>query len=201
MSNKKYSAGLVSQSFWFYEIKQYIEMINEGKAEDEIKTLSEDNNIFNAVSSSRAKETFNGVRRRVNILDQEMYKIFSEVDVDNQRIIVFIAILLMNDLFLEFQLEVYQDLIKKEISHISTADFRAFFSEKQKTNDIVSSWKQYTYKRLAGSFRKYLVEAGLLRPEGNTTLLTPKLIDPRIVRWLRKKGRLDIVNAIGGVIS
>lgn len=32
-----YSAGLVSQSFWFVEIKKIIKLVNDGMTEDEIK--------------------------------------------------------------------------------------------------------------------------------------------------------------------
>ena len=102
MSNKKYSAGLVSQGFWFYELKQYIELLQEGKTEAEIQKLSEEINIFSAVSVSRGKETFNAVRRRVNVFDSNMYHLFPKLNIENQKIIALIAVLLLNDLFLEF---------------------------------------------------------------------------------------------------
>ena len=86
MSNKKYSAGLVSQGFWFYELKQYIELLQEGKTEAEIQKLSEEINIFSAVSVSRGKETFNAVRRRVNVFDSNMYHLFPKLNIENQKI-------------------------------------------------------------------------------------------------------------------
>ena len=41
-----YSAGLISQSFWFVEIKKIINLINDGMDEDEIKKLCIDENLF-----------------------------------------------------------------------------------------------------------------------------------------------------------
>ena len=38
-ADKPYSAGLVSQSFWFVEIKKVINLINTGKSEKEIKEM------------------------------------------------------------------------------------------------------------------------------------------------------------------
>ena len=35
MTQKKYSAGLMSQSFWFIEFKKVLPMVMEGKAQDE----------------------------------------------------------------------------------------------------------------------------------------------------------------------
>ncbi|MBM7709398.1 DUF1819 family protein [Enterococcus lemanii] len=198
MSKKIYSAGLVSQGFWFHETKQYIEFLNEGKTEAEIKKLSEEANIFAAVSASRANETFNGARRRANALDSEMYQLFPKLNIDNQKIVVLIAVLRLNDLFLEFLLEVYQEKLHKNIYKLTLTDYRSFFSEKQRLNEVVMSWKPYTYHRLASAYKKYLLEAGLIREEKGDDLITPKIIDDRVVQWLKENDRLDILKAIAG---
>ena len=39
MVEEKYSAGLISQSFWIYRNKKILRLIREGKREDEIKNL------------------------------------------------------------------------------------------------------------------------------------------------------------------
>ena len=58
---------------WYRETKQCIELLKEGKTLDEIKELSQNENIFNAASSSRADnipccygETSEGGKRRVS---------------------------------------------------------------------------------------------------------------------------------------
>ena len=198
MSNKKYSAGLVSKRFWFYEIKQYIEMLNDGKSEKEIKQLSEYVNIFGAPSESRAKEVFNATRRRVNIIGKEMQELFPKLNIDNQKIVALTSVLLLNDLFLEFMLEVYQTQIKKGRMEITTTEYKAFFSEKQRTNDSVASWKPYTYSRLGSAYKNYLQESGLIRENDSVDRITPKAIDPRVIQWLKTINRLDIVQALTG---
>ena len=198
MANKKYSAGLVSQGFWFYEIKQYIELLNEGKLESDIKKLSEENNIFGAVSPSRASEIFNGARRRVKALDSDMYELFPKLNIDNQKLVALISVLLLNDLFLEFLLEVFDENIQKGTFELKTTDFRSFFSEKQRTNETVANWKPYTYNRLASVYKSYLFEAGLIREQDGLAIITPKVLDQRITLWLKTKKRLDIFKAITG---
>lgn len=198
MSNKKYSAGLVSQGFWFYEFKQYIELLNEGKTEAEIQKLSEEDNIFTAVSVSRGKEIFSGVRRRVNMLDSDMYVLFPKLNIENQKIVALIAVLSLNELFLEFMLEVFQEKINKEIFQLSGTEYRAFFSEKQRTNETVATWKPYTYNRLASAYRSYLLESGLIRESSDIAIITPKVLDIRVVQWLKSKKRLDILKALTG---
>lgn len=198
MDKKKYSAGLVSQGFWFYEIKKYIELLNEDKTEQDIKKLSEENNIFGAVSPSRASEIFNGARRRVKALDSDMYELFPKLNIDNQKLVALISVLLLNDLFLEFLLEVFDENIQKGTFELKTTDFRSFFSEKQRTNETVANWKPYTYNRLASVYKSYLFEAGLIREQDGLAIITPKVLDQRITLWLKTKKRLDIFKAITG---
>lgn len=203
MSNKVYSAGLVSQRFWFYEIKQYIEMLNDGKTDKEIKQLSDEINVFGAVSASRAKEIFNAARRRANVLGKEMQELFQKLNIDNQKVVALISVLMLNDLLLEFMLEVYQVKLQKGIMQLPTTDYKAFFSEKQRTNDIVAGWKPYTYNRLGSAYKNYLLEAGLIRENGNVDIITPKLLDSRVIAWLKSINRLEIaevaITITGGV--
>ena len=49
-----YSAGLISQSFWFTEFKRVIKLISEGKSETEIKTMCVEENLFGAAKEYRA---------------------------------------------------------------------------------------------------------------------------------------------------
>ena len=198
MSKKIYSAGLVSQRFWFYETKEYIEMLNEGKTHQEIKKLSEEINIFGAASSSRSNETYNAAKRRINVLGKEMQELFPNLD--NQKIVVLISVLLLNDLILEFMLEVYQAQIQKGILKLTTTDYKQFFSEKQRTNEIVASWQPYTYSRLGSAYRNYLLESGLIREDKGIEIITPKMVDSRVLSWLKAINRLDIAKAITGGI-
>lgn len=199
MSNKVYSAGLVSQRFWFYEIRQYIELLNEGKTDKEIKQLSDEVNIFGAASNNRAKETYNVARRRAKVLGKEMQELFPELNVDNQKIIALISVLLLNDLFLEFMLEAYQVQLQKGTKQLSSTDYKAFFSEKQRTNDIVAGWKPYTYNRLGSTYRNYLLESGLIRNSGkHIDIITSKVLDSRVIEWLKSINRSDIAKAITG---
>lgn len=198
MGDKNYSASLVSKRFWFYESKQYIEMLNDGMTSDEIQRLSENENIFGAASSSRAKEIFNTVRRRVNILGKEIQKLFPKLNIDNQKVVVLISVLLLNDLLLEFMLEVYQVQLQKGQMQLTVTDYKAFFSEKQRINETVASWKPYTYNRLGSAYKKYLLEAGLIREDGDADLMTLKVIDTKVLQWLKMIGRPDIIRAVTG---
>lgn len=82
---KKYSAGLVSRGFWFQEFKLTNGLLNEKKSFNEIKALSDEENIFLAVSNSRGKETFNEVKRRSTSLDEELIQLFPKLNIAKQK--------------------------------------------------------------------------------------------------------------------
>ena len=198
MVKKIYSASLVSKRFWFYEFKQYINLLNAGKSDAEIKKINEETNIFGAVSNSRANEIYNTCKKRASILGNGIQKLFPELSIDNQKILLLVAVLLLNDLFTEFLEEVYQKQIRRGDLTLTNANYNAFFSEKQRTIDIVSTWKPYTYIKLGNSYRMYLFEAGLIQKNKTDDIITPKIVDTRVIDWLRKINRLDIAKALIG---
>ena len=97
-------------------------------------------------------------------------------------------------------LEVYQAQIQKGILKLTTTDYKQFFSEKQRTNEIVASWQPYTYSRLGSAYRNYLLESGLIREDKGIEIITPKMVDSRVLSWLKAINRLDIAKAITGGI-
>lgn len=58
MIEEKYSAGLISQSFWFIEMKKVIKLIDEGKSDEEIKNICINENLFGAAKEYRAKRIY-----------------------------------------------------------------------------------------------------------------------------------------------
>lgn len=47
-----YSAGLMSQSFWFIEFKKVVKLISDGKSQNEIKSACIEENLFGAVKAA-----------------------------------------------------------------------------------------------------------------------------------------------------
>ena len=89
---EKYSAGLVSQSFWFVEMKKVIKLKSEGKSDEEIKTLCIDDNLFGAINTKRARRMYGYILNRVNRLDEQMIQLFEISDLSTQKIINLISI-------------------------------------------------------------------------------------------------------------
>lgn len=195
---KKYSAGLVSRPFWFPEFKLYVQLRLEGYTDVDIKKKNESENIFLATSGNRQKEIYQTVKRRVTVLDDSGLLLFNQLDIDNQKLLNLATVLILDDLFADFMKEVYSEKIRKSNTQLSPTDYRSFFTEKQRTSEGMIHWKEYTIKRLAAVYHTYLSEANLIRDEKEIDVITPRLLDIRLIQWLSEHDRKDIVIALGG---
>ena len=106
-----YSAGLMSQSFWFIEFKKLVSAVKAEMAADEIKTLCVEENWFGAVNSYRSKRMYGYIINRVKSMDDDLIDIFISSDVATQKLIDLICIMKTDRLFFEFVYEIYRDKI------------------------------------------------------------------------------------------
>ena len=76
MKNKEYSAGIMSQSFWFQECRQFIELLRENKTETELKMIVIEENLFGAPNEYRAKRMYGYISNRVKSVESGFMEIF-----------------------------------------------------------------------------------------------------------------------------
>lgn len=197
-----YSAGLMSQSFWFIELKKLVLAVKEGKAADEIKRLCIDENWFGAVNSYRAKRMYGYLINRVKSMDDALIDVFVSSDVATQKLINLICIMKMDRLFLEFVYEIYRDKIILGNSEISANDVTSFFINKANQSEEISVWKESTIKHLKSTYMNFLTESGLATNiNSNKTVkqVTPPFIDTALEKYLNDNNGAAIIKAITGV--
>jgi hypothetical protein len=199
MINDKYSAGLVSQSFWFVEFKGIVKLIKSGRTDDEIKTLCLEENFFGASKEYRAKRIYGYIWNRVKQMDEAMIKLFVESDLATQKIINLICILKMDRLFFEFIYEVYREKAILGFDKIEDVDMNIFFNEKEIQNDDIANWKDATKKRLRNIYTNYMIDANLLTLENNEKKITIPILDIALERHLKATGGEVLVKALTGV--
>lgn len=148
MISETYSAGLVSQSFWFVEMKKIIKLINEGKSEEEIKKLCIEENLFGAAKEYRAKRIYGYIWNRAKKLDKSLIELFCNSDLATQKINNLVAVLRSDRLLFEFMFEVYREKIILGIPTIEDADVNIFFNNKEVQNDDIAKWTDGKKRRL-----------------------------------------------------
>lgn len=193
-----YSAGLVSQSFWFIEFKKVVKLISDGKSDDDIKTICTEENLFGAAKEYRAKRMCGYILNRAKTLDETMTDLFLSSDLTTQKIINLITILKGDRLFFEFMYEVYREKIILGIPNIEDTDLKVFFSKKEAEHEEIEVWKDSTKKKLRSTYITYLKEANLIAVSDNQKTITPPILDIALERYLEACGDTVIIKAITG---
>ena len=161
-SNRKYSAGLMSQSFWFVEFRHYLKLKNENISDEEIKRRITEENLFGAPNEYRAHRIGNYLSARTARLSQEEVRLFFACDIKSQKLINLICIMRQDRLLFEFINEVYREKVMLGSETIDLSDGRAFFTEKEKQDDTVAGWQDKTKRRLISTYLNFMTDAGLM---------------------------------------
>lgn len=199
MIDETYSAGLMSQSFWFVEMKKLIKLIDDGKSEQEIKKLCIEDNLFGAAKEYRAKRIYGYLWNRAKNLDELLIKLFMSSDLATQKLINLIAILKGDRLFFEFLFEVYREKSILGVTHIEKADVNIFFKNKEIQSDNVATWADSTKKKLCAIYLNFMVDANLLTVIDKQKRITPPILDIALQRYLEATGSDSFIKAIAGV--
>ena len=181
-----YSAGLMSQSFWFIEFKKLVSAVKAEMAADEIKTLCVEENWFGAVNSYRSKRMYGYIINRVKSMDDDLIDIFISSDVATQKLIDLICIMKTDRLFFEFVYEIYREKIILGNDEIST-------------NDVSMD---STIKHLKSTYMNFLTESGLAMNINNNKAvkqITPPFIDTILESYLNNNNDLAVIKALTGV--
>ena len=97
----KYSAGIMSHSFWYIETKNTAEYLAEDISKKELMELSLTENIYQVDSERRARELVNVCYRRLKGFSNDLLKYLSTCDQNSGKLLVLISILTDDILFFE----------------------------------------------------------------------------------------------------
>lgn len=196
---EEYSAGLMSQSFWFTEFKQYLKLIKAGKSDDEIKNEIVQENLFGAPNEYRAKRIYGYLRNRASTVDQEALEMFFFADLSTQKLFNLVCILRQDRLFFEFLYEVYREKVIMGDRQINNSDAVIFYNSKETQRDELAKWTDSTKKRVQACYFTFMAEANLIRVEDKQRFITPPILDISLENYLQSHGEESIAKAISGV--
>lgn len=196
---EKYSSGLVSESFWFIEVKKIIKLRHDGKTWDDIKVLCLEDNLLGISKEYRAKRIFGYLKNRIEVLEDGLVEVFLHGDLNTQKIINIIAMAKRNRLFFEFLYEVYREKVQLGAIELMDSDINIFFKNKQDQDEDVNKWTDVTLKRLRSSYMNFLTDAGLLTISGKQKKITPPILDVTLENYLKDNGDSQMIKAITGV--
>jgi hypothetical protein len=193
-----YSAGLMSQSFWFIEFKKCVRLKSQGLTDAEIKKMCIEENLFGAATENRVRRMASYVVNRLAAMDEQLVKIFCEADVATQKLINLIMILKLDQLFLEFIFEVYREKIILGSPSLDEKDVNVFFTRKETQSEVVAGWKDSTKRHLRSCYLNFMTDANLLTVIDKEKKITPPMIDIVLEKYLKMKGEETILKALTG---
>lgn len=158
----KYSAGIVSSSFWLIETKTTAKYILDGFSRTEIIDLALTENIYQVDSERRARRMANTLYKRLKDFPEEILQYFVNADVNSSKLVVLISILKNDKLFFEFMYEVFREHVILGNYTLKMSDFVIFFEDKSNQSEIIEKWTEKTVKRLGSIYKLFLSEAGIL---------------------------------------
>ena len=201
MNRNDYSAGAVKFSLWFMEFRKEVQLLSQGKTFDEIKALSDDENIFGASSPARAKIIQSTITARIKNMDPSFYPLFMESDVATQKLYALTGSFAHDTLFFDFMYEVIREKMIIGTNLLTDADISIFFKDKQTQDENVAKWTDQTLQRLGRSYKTQLFEAGLLDDQSRSEerkILKP-ILDPVLKHWLEDYGFDKVAKAMEGI--
>ena len=199
MNENNYSAGIMSQSFWFNEVKRFLNLKKNGYNSEEIKRMVIDENLFGAPNEYRARRMYGYVFNRVNAIETDLTELFFTSDLATQKIINLIAVIRKDRLFFEFLYEVYREKIIVGEEILETAAGKTFFNLKETQDDTIAQWKDTTKRRVQSAYFYFMTESNLLRFESQKKyVITQPILDIALEQYLGSHGETAIVKAITG---
>ena len=199
MAKDVYSAGLMSQSFWFHEFKKAVKLMKDGLSFDEIKKKCLEENLFGAAKEYRALRMAGYIVNRLKVMDDTMVDLFLTSDLATQKLINLITILKQDLLFFEFIYEVYREKVILGSETLDDMDVKSFFTKKEAQSDLILGWKESTKNHLRSNYTNFMTEANLLTVIEKDKRITPPVLDIALERYLIATGDDTIVRALTGV--
>jgi len=180
----KYSAGLISKSYWYLESKKTAKYMLDDLNRKEILELAIKDNIYQVESEYRSKRMTNAIYTRLNSLPKVILEAIVNSDITTSKIIVLISIMKTDRLFFEFMHEVFRNTIILGEYTLKDRDINIFFQEKKIQSEIVDSWVNTTIRRLKSEYIKMLIDSGLIKVDSSKREIIKPLIDFKVKQLL-----------------
>lgn len=200
VGKKEYSAGIVSKGFWFLEFKKFLEFLENGKNEIEIRKLQDEENIFSASSKDYGKRIISEVNKRIKILPEEIKELFFKSDTGTQKVINLLSIMGTDKLFFEYVYNSYRNELLLGTKEYNPGIVMKFLREKAEQNEEVAKFSEKTLKRMQGTYGNYLKEAGLLEEKNKKISYEKVYLDYELEKLLMENNMETYIKTLKGEV-
>ncbi|MBR0091142.1 MAG: DUF1819 family protein [Lachnospiraceae bacterium] len=177
----------------FQEMKLTMELIGQdGKTLDEVEHLSETENVYSAISPSRAREIFRAIKRRMLKIDDSFIDYFLQESVEMQKLLCVITVMLEDRTFYTFMDEVYKEKLIMGNMTLHRDDIIAFIHDLQARDDNAARWTDAGILKLRDNYKSILRDGRLISDTGNDREILRPLLDASFTAFLNQEGLTQI---------
>lgn len=194
----EYKSTIKSRPYLYKETKKAATLINKGLTLNKIKEKSLEENIFQLESEARKKEVASIITSRLQGLDEYIIEKIVNGNIETSKILVLHSIIKTDRLFFEFMNEVYKEKLLLRDLFLRDKDFNTFFQSKREQSERVSSWTEYTFKKLKQVYIRILFECGLIENQKGDRKIRIPILGREVKEYLCKIGDKIYINAITG---
>ena len=185
---------------WFKEMRLAVELIvKEKKTLSDIKRLSEQMNLYNTASSSRANEIRIVIARRINRVNESFLEFYFRQTTDVQKLLTIIMIMLTDRTFLEFMNDVYKEKLITGEMELYDSDIMGYLHRLQDQDSQAEKWTDEGMKKVRGNYKLILKDSGIISDTGVVRKILKPIISAELRDFLRKEGLTQIYHILAGV--
>ena len=188
----------VKEQFWFRELRQTIVLLVEGKSFADIKRLSEEENIFNASSASRANEIRQAVERRLKAVGPSFYAFFQDSPLATQKLLALCLLMLTDHTFYRFMDDCFRGKLLTGDNELYDRDILRVFRDIQDEVPRTASWTDATLRKVRATYRGFLREAGLLTGDKEPYQIQWPLLSREPREYMRGEGLTGLEKILTG---
>ncbi len=182
----------------FQEMKIAIEHMANGKTIDDLEEMSAEENLFSAVSKSRAKEILSIMRRRLGKVDQVFFDFFLSEPIEMQKILCVVTVMLDDRSFYTFMDEVYKEKLINGETVLYKDDLIAFIHKLQARDEKAAGWSDAGIKKMRDNFKSILRDGGLISATGNDRQILRPLLTDETEKFLEDQSLMPIRKILSG---
>lgn len=186
---------LTHDGLFYKETRQFFSLLRQKASLSEIKERIIKDNLFNASSSAHSRDVYNAIIMRLDAVDASYVNLFLDSNVETQKLMCIIMVMLTNHTFYSFMNDVYKEKLILKDHHLSSTEVLAFLHRLQQQDDKAAQWYDSSVKRYRGILTGMLCEAQLLEKTGRDFVVNRPLLSADLTSYLKNNG-LEQINRI-----
>lgn len=183
---------------WYRETRQCISMLRDGKTLQEIKSLSEEENIFNAASASRADNIWAVIARRIRAVNDRFLEFFESQDTMTQKQLCIVLVMLTDHAFYQFMDEVFREKLIMGLKELQDSDLIGYIHELQQTDERIARWTDAAVVKVRDNYKHILKEAEFISDLGTTRQIVRPILNEAMGAFLKEEGLTPIYKILAG---